>query len=80
MLLGLKFKLEEIGLKYDLISLKRVDVPFSDYTAVIIISNDMVYKVFIIDKTGELMDMEICDSSRAVIEYIQWYDCQLIWG
>lgn len=80
MLLNLIETLKSMELHFELITLRRVDIPFSDFTATIVISDDMIYKVFIVSKDGELEDMELCKTPKEVVDYITWYDCQLIWG
>lgn len=67
MLLELVKEMENIGLDYTMISLKRIDLPFDNFTAVIVIKDR--YNVYILDE-GYVIDIEACETVEEVLDFL----------
>ena len=67
LLLNLVKEMENIGLDYTMISLKRIDIPFDNFTAVVVIRDR--YNVYILDE-GYVIDIEACETVEEVLDFL----------
>ena len=75
MLLELVRELEGMELDYTLVSLKRIDIPFDNFTAVIVIRDR--YNVYIVQE-GDIIDYkEGCETVGEALDFITFIDLVL---
>lgn len=75
MLLELVRELEGMELDYTLVSLKRIDIPFNSFTAVIVIRDR--YNVYIVQE-GDIIDYkEGCETVGEALDFITFIDLVL---
>ena len=75
MLLELVRELEGMELDYTLVSLKRIDIPFDSFTAVIVIRDR--YNVYILQE-GDIIDYkEGCETVGEALDFITFIDLVL---
>lgn len=67
LLLDLVKEIRDLGLDYTMVSLRRIDIPFDNFTAVVVIRDR--YDVYILDE-GYVIDIEACETVEEVMDFI----------